>query len=41
LRTKVRRAAGRRPEPSAAILEPSVGQDDKKRCSLVYKLIFA
>src|SRR2546429_422863 len=31
LRTKVRRGAGRHPHPSAAILEASVGQDDKKR----------
>jgi putative transposase len=31
LRAKVRRAAGRQAQPSAAILEASVGQDDKKR----------
>jgi putative transposase len=31
LRVKVRRGAGRHPQPSAAILEPSVGQDDQKR----------
>ena len=30
LRTKVRRGAGRRPHPSAAILEASVGQDGQK-----------
>ena len=28
LRTKGRRAAGRHPHPSAAILEPPIGQDD-------------
>src|SRR5690348_968172 len=31
LRAKVRRGAGRHPQPRAAILEPSVGQGDKKR----------
>jgi putative transposase len=31
LRAKVRRAAGRLAQPSAAILEASVGQDDQKR----------